>query len=374
MSDEFETYLRRELGRTAQRAPKAPPRFPAEVVALSNRRRTARTALMTGVCVTAIALPAGLITTGGGDVVTGTISTTATPSVPPRNHTGDEYRIGEVVEIDNPSQKRPIHLWYARTDDGTVLCERVIDRTGFRTERCGGPLGDEEATQQGSTETFPAPATGQVMYFGTARDKVARVTALTGEGKVTGTLHRPEGAPQGIWTVTVPSDKTVTVFEFAGPGGETVTRIEPQRRGAYPEAQAKPVGPTLDMPGKLVVGLYETPGKTLIWKRNGQAVGRTHAITSGGPLTDLGGKPMNVELRDHKEHWFGITGTETARVELVFKDGTTVKAETRRNPWKIDGFRLFAGTQRHSEDLYRDGFRIVGYDADGAELWHEDHG
>ncbi|GAA4534633.1 hypothetical protein [Nonomuraea ferruginea] len=377
MTDELESYLRTKLGRAAERAPKAPPRFPAEVVSRSNRRRTARNALVAGVCVAAIALPAGLMAAYGterGDVAT---IVPITPTVPPKDYTGDEYRIGEVLTIDNPSQKRPISLWYARTDNGTVLCERVHNRTGSLSAGCGRPLGAEEATEQGSTETFPAPATGLVMYFGTAGDRVARVTALTDAGKVNGTVLQPEDTPQGIWTVTVPSDRTVTAFEFAGREGEAITRIERQQRLVIPEADAQPLGPTVEMPGKLVAGLYETPGKTLIWKLNGQAVGPMHMIERGGPgepLIDMDGKPMKVELGDHEEHWFGITSTETVRVGLVFKDGTTVKAGTRPNPWKIDGFRLFAGTQRHSDDMYRDGFRIIGYDKDGAELWHEDHG
>jgi hypothetical protein len=389
MTDALESYLRTALEQTAERAPKAPPCFPAEVVSRSNRRRTARNALVAGVCITAIAIPISLVATRGterSDVATGTItpSPLLTPRSWPKDYTGDEFRIGEVLLIDNPSENRPISLWYARTDKGTALCVRVKNRTGSGSAECRQPLGAEEVTEQGSTETFPGPATGLLMYFGTARDRAARVTALTDAGKVPGTIHHPKGAPYGIWTVTVPSGKPVTAFEFAGREGKTITRIERQQRFVNPEANAAPVGPTVEMPGKLAVGLYETPDKTLIWKLDGQAVGRMHSLTPGGvvverggpnkPLIDMGGKPMNVELGDHKEHWFGITSTETARVELVFKDGTTVKARTRPDPWKIGGFRLFAGTQRHSEDMYRDGFRIIGYNKDGAKLWHEDHG
>nr|WP_055506933.1 hypothetical protein [Nonomuraea pusilla] len=389
MTDELESFLRTEFGHAAERAPKAPPRLPSEVISRSNRRRTRRNALVAGVCVTAIALPIGLISTrgtAGGDAATGAdvSKITSTPRFPVKDYTGDEFRIGDVLLVDNPSQRRPISLWYARTDDGAALCKRVKSRTGSGSAECGRPLRAEEATEQGSTETFPSPATGLLMYFGTARDGIARVTALTGGGEVTGTIHRPKGAPQGIWTVTVPSDTRVTAYEFAGRDGETITRIDRQQGGVPPEARAEPVGATVEMPGKLVVGLYETPDKTLVWKLNGQAVGRVHSLTPGGaaigrggsdkPLIDMDGRPMNVQLGDHKEHWFGITSTKTARVELVFPDGTTVKARTRPDPWKVGGFRLFAGTQRHTDDLYRDGFRIIGYSRDGAELWQEDHG
>jgi hypothetical protein len=392
MTDELESILRTELGRAAEHAPKAPPRFPSGVVSRSNRRRTVRKTVAACAFVTAIAVPIGLVAmrggAEGGDIATSTIAQTSpaaesiAPTLPPPNFAADEYRIGEVLAIDNPSQNRPIHLWYAKTGDGTVLCERVHSRGGGSTETCGERLGAEEATEQGSTESFPRPATGQVLYYGTAGDEVARVTALTDEGKVTGTLHRPDDSPQGIWTVTVPADRTVTAFEFAGREGETTTRIERQRSPVPPEATAETVGPTLDMPGKLTAVLVKTPDKTLVWKLNGQAVAMNgltpgRAIVERGgpdkPLIDMGGRPMNVALREHKEHWFGITSAETTRVELVFKDGTTVKATTKRDPWKLGDFRLFAGTQQHSEDMYRDGFQLVGYGKDGAELWREDH-
>ncbi|UBU08576.1 hypothetical protein [Nonomuraea gerenzanensis] len=378
MTDELETLLRAELGRAAERAPKAPPRLPSEVVARSNRRRTARTALVAGVCVVAVAVPAGLAATRGtdrGDVATSTIA----PDLPPKDYTADAYRIGEAVLLDNPSQNRPISLWYARTDAGTALCVRTQDRSGGSTASCGEPLGGEAASEQGSTERFPGPATGLLLYYGTAGPEVARVTAVTSTGKLPATIHHPTGTPRGIWTVTVPSAQKVTAFEVTDAAGKPITRLERQPLAA-PEASAEPVGRTLQMPGKLVAGLYETPDQTLIWKLDGRAVGRTHTLSAGGaapgrggPLVDMAGKPMDVELGEHGEHWFGITSDRTARVRLVFRDGTTVEATTRADPWRIGGFRLFAGTQRHSADLYRDGFRIVGYGEDGAEVWREDH-
>ncbi|MFC7588790.1 hypothetical protein ACFQYP_37650 [Nonomuraea antimicrobica] len=211
---------------------------------------------------------------------------------------------------------------------------------------------------------------------------MSRVTAVLREGgRVTGTLQTPQGAPQAVWTVSVPTDETVTAFEFAGGDGETIKRIAPQPL-VVPEADAKPVGPAKEMPGKLDVGLYETPDRNLIWKLDGRAVGLNllspgmAVIERGGPdraLTDMGGKPMNVELSEHKKHWFGIASTKTRRVVIVFKDGTTVSAPTVPDPWKVGGFRMFAGTQDRTDDIYAEGFRVVGYDEDGTELWREDH-
>ncbi|NUW30247.1 hypothetical protein HTZ77_02215 [Nonomuraea sp. SMC257] len=337
---------------------------------------------MAGICVVAISAPIAAMATRGTDE-RGDVATVATePSL--GNPVWDTTPIGKRLTIDNPSEKRPISFWYARTKSGaTVFCQESTSRSGWRWQFCGDESVDgEEATDQGSTQSFPLPARGKVLHYGTAQAKVVRVAAVLKEGgRVTGTLQTPQGAPQAVWTVTVPADKTVTALEFAGGDGGTIKRIKP-RPMVVPEADAKPVGPTVEMPGKLDAGLYETPDKSLIWKLDGQAVGVNGlspgmAVSErGGPdraLIDMGGRPMKVELREHKEHWFGITSTRTARVALVFKDGTSVSADTRPDPWRIGGFRMFAGTQRRTDDLYAEGFKIVGYGKDGMELWREDH-
>ncbi|MGP4105069.1 hypothetical protein [Nonomuraea sp. KM90] len=266
-----------------------------------------------------------------------------------------------------------------------VFCQEDKSRSGGGTTFCSDkPIDGEEATDQGSTHSFPPSATGKVLHYGTAQAKVAHVAAVLKEGgRVAGALQTPQGAPQAVWTVTVPADKTVTAFEFAGGGGETIKRIQRRQSMTVPETDARQVGPTVDMPGELEVRRYKTPDTmTLIWKLDGQSVAVNSlssgmaVIERGGParaLIDMDGKPMQVELREYKEHWFGITSTKTKRVALTFRDGTSVSADTRPDPWKIGGFRMFAGTQQRSDDLYAEGFKIVGYDKNGAELWHEDH-
>ncbi|GAA4958313.1 archaellum component FlaF (FlaF/FlaG flagellin family) [Nonomuraea thailandensis] len=81
-----------------------------------------------------------------------------------------------------------------------------------------------------------------VLHYGTAQAKVAHVAAVLMEGgRVTGTLQTPQGAPQAIWTVTVPADKTVTALEFANDEGETIKRIH-RRPEVASEVNARPVG------------------------------------------------------------------------------------------------------------------------------------
>ncbi|MFC3986073.1 hypothetical protein [Streptosporangium jomthongense] len=375
MTDRLEPRLRSALGTAATRAPQAPARFSAEVVLRSRRRRTRRHALVAGVCVVAVAVPVAVTVTrdtGGGGIAA---VVTATPTAfedPLRN----PDPVGKRLTIDNPSEGRPLSLWYARARNGaTVFCRKYTSRTGGGTEFCGeGPVIDgAEATDQGSTESFPPPVTGKVLHYGTAQAGIARVVAVReGGGRATGTLRTPQGAPQAIWTVTVSADEPVTAFEFLDGLGRTVKRIERQPP-VFPETDAKPVGSTVEMPGGLVVGLYETPDRSLIWKLGGRAVAM-NTLSPGGPLTDMGGRPMKAELREHEDRWFGITGAGTARVALVLRDGTTVTADTRPEPWQAGDFRMFAGTQRRTDDIYAEGFELVGYDRDGAELWREDHG
>jgi hypothetical protein len=382
MTDRLDSRLRATLGHAATRAPQAPPRFSTEVVSRSRRRRMRRNALMAGVCVVAIAVPVTVMATGGTEE-RGDVATVVTEP-PLGNPVWDTTPIGKRLTIDNPSEERPISFWYARAESGaTVFCQEYKSRSGGGSKFCGDePIDGEQATDQGSTQSFPPPATGKVLHYGTAQVEVVRVAAVLKEGgQVTGTLQTPQGAPQAVWTVIVPADKTVTAFEFAGNEGETIKRIERQPM-VVPETGAKPVGPTVEMRGKLDVELYETPDKNLIWKLEGRAVAVNGlspgmaVIERGGPdraLIDMDGKPMKVELREYKEHWFGITGTKTARVALLFADGTSVSADTRPEPWKIGGFRMFAGTQQLTDDMYAEGFKIVGYGKDGMELWHEDH-
>lgn len=113
--------------------------------------------------------------------------------------------IGEVLTLSDP----PVRLWFARTtdEDGDVrLCG---------PDACGHEVSDH-----------PEPAWAEDhegdLYYGAARSGVADVRAVTAEGaKVDGTVHRPEGAPLAIWTVTV-SGAAVRGFEFVDASGQPV--------------------------------------------------------------------------------------------------------------------------------------------------------
>ncbi|MEU7742359.1 hypothetical protein [Nonomuraea sp. NPDC049158] len=371
MTDQLESHLRTTLGHAAEHAPKAPSGLRTEVVSRSRRRRTRRQALVAALAVTAVALPVTLTATGGqkgGDVATGTIDVRhRIPSA-----MDGKTPLGERLVIDNPSEERPLSLWYAKGKPGTVLlCQAYQSRTGGTTEQCGDPLDDRKATRQGSTESFPYPSTGVVMHFGTARPEVAHVTAvIKGGDPVTGTIYRPKGAPQGIWTVSAPTSETVTAFEFADAKGQTVARVK-NKPAIFPEEKAQPVGPAVRMPGGLSVGLYKVPGETLLWKLNGQTV-VMNLVEPDHLMTDMGGKKYPVELAEHDKRWLGIASAKTARVTLLFGDGRSVSAATRPDPWNL-GIRLFAGTYDRARTIMYERFQIIGYDDAGVEIWQQTH-
>jgi hypothetical protein len=368
MTDQLESRLRSTLGHAAEHAPKAPSGLPTEVVSRSRRRRTRSQALVAALAVTAVALPVTLTATGGqeGDVVaTGTID----PGHRIPSAMDGKTPLGERLGIDNPSEERPLTLWYAKGKTGMFLCHSYESRTGVTTEGCGKPLDDRKATDQGSTNSFPYPSTGVVMHFGTARPEVARVTALfEGGDRATGTIHRPKGAPQGIWTVSVPTSETVTAFEFADAKGRTVARVR-NKPEVFPEEKAQPVGPEVRMTGGLSVGLYKVPGETLLWKLDGQTV-VMHLVEPDHLMTDMDGKKYPVEMTEHDKRWLGIASAQTARVTLLFGDGQSVSAATRPDPWNL-GIRLFAGRHDRARSIIYERFQIIGYDDAGVEIWRQ---
>ncbi|MFG1679801.1 hypothetical protein ACGFNP_06475 [Nonomuraea sp. NPDC049269] len=365
MTDQLESRLRTTLGHAAEHAPKAPSDLRTHVVARSRRRRTRRQALVAAVAVVAVAVPLTLTTAGGqeGDgVATGTID----PHHRMPGVMDGKTPLGDRLVIGNPSENRPMTLWYAKGKSGTFLCRSIESRAGVGTEQCGKPIDEREGAEQGSTESLPAPSTGVVLYYGTAPAEVARVTAvIKGGDRVTGTIHRPKGAPQSIWTVSAPAGKPATTFEFADAEGRTKSRFT-RKPTFFPETAAEPIGPAVRMSGGLSVDLYKVPDKTLLWKLDGQVVG-LH-IVEHAPLTDTLGSRYPVELRDHGKRWFGLAPAKTARVTLIFADGRSVSAVTQPDPWHLD-VKLFAGTHDHTGDIYREGFQVVGYDDAGVEIW-----
>ncbi|MEV0974884.1 hypothetical protein [Microtetraspora glauca] len=292
----------------------------------------------------------------------------------------DKTALGDRLILDNPSEHRPMLLWFAKTTDaqgvaGTAFCTATQSRDGGSDASCGNVLIDtrpqeEQAWEEGATASWPLPEA--VLYYGVAREGVAGVSAVAEDGStVVGRLQRPEGAPLSIWTVSVPSKAHITAFTFTDTEGRVIERVKKQTDHLGPEANSNPLGSAMRMPGGLTANAYETPDKTLIWTLDGQEVG-IHLVRSKDLMTDMGDRKYPVEFRDHGDRWFGVTTAQTTRVALIFKDGRRVTADTRADPWKI-GVRLFSGSYRRPGDIYLEGFQLVGYNEAGAAIWREYH-
>ncbi|MEU4544565.1 hypothetical protein [Nonomuraea dietziae] len=281
--------------------------------------------------------------------------------------------VGQAVVIDNPAENRPMRLWFARNHEGAlVFCRDIQYAGGAGTSGCGNDLArhaGEAAWREGSTESVPPRE--KVLAYGAARANVAKVTAVTKDGKrLDGALYRPSGAPLQAWTVTHTSTQRIGHYEFAGADGSVLSRVESQAAIPPEAARGKPAGPAVEMKG-MSVRPYLTPDRTLIWTRGGREVG-LNLVRAKDLMTDMGGKRYPVELRVNGDRWFGIAREGTAKVTLARRGGASLEATVRTDPWKV-GVSLFAGELPGSGDPYLEGFELVGSDASGKELWREDH-
>lgn len=338
------------------------------------------------VAAAAVAVPLFLTAENGkgGGVTTGVVSTAPAGEEPAGEGQEDIYEgimqdktpLGDRLVLDNPSEHRPMVLWFAKPenakdDTGPMFCEALQGRTGPGGAMCGDPLGKrKQAWVTGSTVAWPLPET--VLYYGATRDGVSGVSTVGKDGiRVAGKIQRPEGAPLSLWTVSAPSKTQVAAFEFTDAAGRVVERV----RNDYhyqPMATGAPVGTAMTMPEGMVASVYPFSGtKTLIWTLNGQEVGQ-NGVDAKNLTADAAGGRYPVDFLDRDGHWFGVTDARTARIALVFKDGTSKIAETRADSWGF-GIRLFAGTYRRSGDIYLEGFQLVGYDETGTEIWRKDN-
>ncbi|MEV4065768.1 hypothetical protein [Nonomuraea dietziae] len=280
--------------------------------------------------------------------------------------------VGQALVIDNPAENRPMRLWLARDHEGAlVFCRAVQYAGGASSDGCGSTFVNREseaAWLEGSTESVPPRE--KVLAYGAARANVAKVTAVTKDGKrLDGALYRPSGAPLQIWTVAYPSTERIGRYEFAAADGAVLAREEP--RAMLPASdQGEPAGPAVEMKG-MSVRPYLTPDRTLIWTRGGREVG-LNFVRAKDLMTDMGGRRYPVELRVNGDRWFGIAREGTAKVTLTRKGGASLEATVRTDPWKV-GVSLFAGELPSSGDPYLEGFELVGHDASGKVLWREDH-
>ncbi|GAB2455475.1 hypothetical protein GCM10027187_24680 [Streptosporangium sandarakinum] len=371
--NDLEERLRAALDARAGTYGTAPDAY-ARTVSRARRTRRRRLALIpVAAAVAAVTAVTVLLNAGGGSgagIATGAVEEPG----PYRRSIAENPPVGEPVTVRDPAENRPVIMWFSggAAPGGHRFCDLVQQATGGTSSGCSKvPPAGHERENAWRLDPFHSrwPRRPVELGYGAARTSVTRVEAVTGDGaRIPGTVHRPGGAPLAVWTVSFPADAGVTRFEFLDGDGRVVQRIRQDAPMPPPELAKPPVGPAADLPGGLTARLYTDPERTVVWWRGGEAVGM-NLVEPGHLLTDLGGKETPVDLRLHDGLWYGVARAGTARIALVFRDGTSADAVAVADPWD-SGVALFSGTYRRP-DPYLEGFQLVGYDAAGAEIWHD---
>ncbi|MEO3857653.1 hypothetical protein [Acrocarpospora sp. B8E8] len=279
---------------------------------------------------------------------------------------GNPTPLGDRLAVQDPGEGLAMLLWFARNEKGdTLFCTAGQSRSGGGAYGCNEPDEESMPTVVGSTNLIAE----KVLYYGLTKSEVTAVTTLVvGGGKIPSRVEHPAGTPWAIWTATVPRTTRIDAFEFTDAQSQ-VTERKKEYGHLSEEFTAEPVGPAATLPHDLVATLVKTPDETLIWRLDGDVIGQ-HLVRAKDLLTNMGGDRYPVSMQDRGAHWFGITDSRTARVDMIAPDGTASTAATRRNPWNID-VRLFSGVHQRTKDIYAEGFELVGYDEAGTVLWRE---
>ncbi|MEV0387265.1 hypothetical protein [Nonomuraea sp. NPDC050643] len=271
----------------------------------------------------------------------------------------DRTASGEQVIVDNPTEGRPLRLWFAKARLGYPELCFVMERAG--AEPYGGCSGVSEELNADAwfTGSTLRDGTETTMDWGVALDDVGGVTGVAADGKrYAGTVLRPAGAPYRIWTVTYPAPRPIPMIEITDDRGRNLGQWS---RDMMNIVEGKPDGAAVELPEGVFARLYRSKE------------GTTLSLTRGG--ADLGSSPVAGDLPPVHPIMKGsvITGVarkDVARIEFSFGDGLGVGVETRPDPWGL-GLTLFS-VQNPAGDR-RDDYRLVAYDASGAEVWRDDN-
>ncbi|MGI5288683.1 hypothetical protein ACQEVF_35800 [Nonomuraea polychroma] len=350
MMDQLEGRLRAAFDAHAQTYEASPDAW-ARVLARRPRRRPGRLLVA--------ALPAALLAVFVPVLLNGGLgrNTAADPDAIYRQLMRDRTPAGEQVTVDNPTEGKPLRLWFAKARAGyPEVCYIAERAAGDPYGGCSDVPEQRDVWFSGSTLREGAAT---ALDWGVATRTVGAVTGITTSGrKITGTLVTPEGAPYRIWTVTYPAQDAMTGVEYADEQGRSIAR-------SSRDMLSPPVGPAMGQAMELSDGITVRPhrvkdGAELNWSRNGAHL--------GGGLATTRDAPVIVNVRDNLITGYARAGV--TRVDVSVSGGGTTSLETRPDPWGL-GIVLFAGASPDG-DAYQ-GYRAVAYDTTGKETWrHEE--
>ncbi|TMR94248.1 hypothetical protein [Nonomuraea basaltis] len=348
--NDLEERLRAAFDARAQTF-EASPHAWARVQARRPRGRRARL-LVAALPVALLAVFVPVLLNGGLGGITAT-----DPDEVHRQLMRDRTATGEPLTVDNPTEGKPLRIWFAKAKLGYPEVCYLVERAA--AEPYGGCSDVPEMRDVWFTGSTLRDGAATALDWGVAAQDVGAVTGVTKSGrKITGTLVTPDGAPYRIWTVTYPAQDAMTMVEYADRKGRSIARTS---RDMLSPPLEPAMGAAVELPDGITARPHRTKdGAELSWMRNGAYI--------GGGLVTMRDAPVIVNVRD--DVITGYARADVARIEVSFPGGGTTSLETRPDPWSL-GVVLFAGASTQSDQVA--GYRALAYDASGKEVWqHEE--
>lgn len=276
-------------------------------------------------------------------------------------------RVGDVLTVPGTDDfpDGPVKLWFAGGSDNTMICNSGgLAPGGQRTGGCGNAGTDANSFSWNTLRSF-LPDPGTVVAYGAMKDGWEAAAAVTPDGRrIPATLYQPKGAPYRIWTVTHSGDVTVAALVFRTKGSEVEDLYLADAAACW--GDKRPAGNGQQLAQDVTVYVSQEPGCVLWWKGKEH---RSFDRMPGAKISALVGPGRPVRWSIIKRSWFGFATQETARVEVMLKDGARVSADTVPDAWG-EGVAMFAASVP-SPDM-AELTEIAGYGRDGKELWRYD--
>ncbi|MFI6732854.1 hypothetical protein ACIBI9_07975 [Nonomuraea sp. NPDC050451] len=262
--------------------------------------------------------------------------------------------LGKEASVDNPSEGKPLRIWFARGKLGYPEVCYVVERAaGEPYGACADAVGLEHADAWYVGSTLRDGA-GTAMDWGLARQDVGAVAGVTKGGQeFQGTVLSLDGAPYRLWTVTYPAQEPMSRIRISDDDGKGLGWWS---RDGLSAPSGQPMSAPMELSQGISVRPYRTKdGTRLTWSRHGaELVSQLPAAASPVVITPL---PDMI---------IGFARKDVARIEVSFGSGSTASVETRPDPWNL-GVTLFAaGSPSDDPDESR---RVTAYDSSGKQVW-----
>ncbi|UBU10601.1 hypothetical protein [Nonomuraea gerenzanensis] len=270
----------------------------------------------------------------------------------------DRTPAGEQLSVDNPTEGKPLRLWFAEAKAGHPELCFVLERADAEPYGNCSPVVEEDGAEAWFAGSTLRGGAQNALDWGVAFPDVGGITGVAKDGqRLPGTMLRPAGAPYAIWTVTYPARHAMAAVEIADGAGRAIGSAS--RALMAGQEAGQDLGPAVDLPAGVTAQARRTGRDTSIrWLRHG-----THLVSSGVQLD----RPV-LAMADENVI-MGIARPDVTRVALVFPGGVTAEAATRPDPWSL-GLTLFAVEDPTTDP--QDRFATVAYDASGTEIWREE--